>query len=1023
MALQKQFHNIDMISGIDQRSDGKGLNSSFLELENGVFRKNNRYQKRNGFDSLDTLENGEDIDALGMLSRNGAPVIYGAVRDDTLKTVEPGIFIKDTATDEFIKKTTTRMTSIDKSSFFGYTNVQYVDFEEDETTGLGIGFVEYRNYQNSTTFDIRREIIVYDYEKSKVLLTMESEDLRSEFTANEWDGLRSFKVLDGNTKFFIFMAGDTGTSYLYGFTIDKSTLVISSKTDIDVTAGYSYKSMDCIYHSGEDKAVIATITDQSGTYKLVTYEVSEALAVTKRTRATTNPRAVSIHTNGVHLAIAYTSIEVGVVFYRYVRVNPSNMNTLDSVVIDTDTNPGDSPDTTELTDNISSTCSSDSEIESIFIQSYYSTDSERRLRAYHRTRAVSESQAFTRVPFTTVITESDGTEHKTWKQLFIKSKAFSYDNNGYICLGVQDSSILNPSGTRYFINSSFIAKDTGESIASFERYESQIYPDEGNETPYSLPTVSSIGNQRIIPSQKWSVLVDDHFGPGSFDPYVRTVERIVSDFDYVGNFQGIQNRNDLYISGGQLLQYDGDNIVEHGFFHEPYDLDVGAGPGGSIPAGDYDYALIYKWVDAGGRSHYSKPRYFSLAGITGSFTLTAKPPCFTRKSDYTLNIFRSVNDNYIQVDESSTMTVSDIYTDAELAGNPILYSEGGVIENFVAPSCKNVSIWNNRLWLTGVEVGVAYWYSKIIKENTPVEFALQFSNVIESDNRRINGSDALGDTIALFKDKFVYYIFGDGPNDLGQGSFSEPKLINTDTGLINPKAIKAFPLGIIYQGNNGYHAILENKQIFFLGHRVDDYGLEEVTGIDLNKLDNELLISTENRILCYNYRYDRWSYFLITGASGLLGLFVDDSNNVHTIYSDTGVGKYLSQGSTYQDNGVDFNLSLKTGWIALTGISGFQRIYRLLVTGDYKSSCTANARAEYNYDTTQFDDYSLDMTTSFTVDQGFTFRNHLSTQKCKAVRFDIEAVGVGRTLDLNNITLEVGIKSGAVKNNVIMTGV
>ena len=90
------------------------------------------------------------------------------------------------------------------------------------------------------------------------------------------------------------------------------------------------------------------------------------------------------------------------------------------------------------------------------------------------------------------------------------------------------------------------------------------------------------------------------------------------------------------------------------------------------------------------------------------------------------------------------MKVTDTKPDADYAGNPILYSEGGVIENFVAPSCKNVSIWNNRLWLTGVEVGVAYWYSKIIKENTPVEFALQFSNVIESDNRGINGAEALG---------------------------------------------------------------------------------------------------------------------------------------------------------------------------------------------------------------------------------------------------------------------------------------
>jgi len=207
----------------------------------------------------------------------------------------------------------------------------------------------------------------------------------------------------------------------------------------------------------------------------------------------------------------------------------------------------------------------------------------------------------------------------------------------------------------------------------------------------------------------------------------------------------------------------------------------------------------------------------------------------------------------------------------------------------------------------------------------------------------------------------------------------------------------------------------------FIGHRVDDYGFETVTGIDLNKVDNELLLSTDQRILVYNYRYDRWSYYNVTGVTGFLGMFIDDNNKIQAVYSSAGAGSIYTQNSTYQDDGVDFDLALKTGWIALSGISGFQRIYRLLVTGDYKSSATFNARAEYDYDVTQYDDYTLDMTTGYTVDAGYTFRNHLSKQKCKAVRFDFEIVGSGRTVDLNGITLELGVKSGAVKNNNIMT--
>ena len=395
MALQKQFHNIDMISGIDQRSDGKGLNSSFLELENGVFRKNNRYQKRKGFDSVDTLENGEDIDALGMLSRNTAPVLYGAVRDDTLKTVEPGIFVKDTATDEFIKKTTTRMTSIDKSSFFGYTNVDYVDFEEDETTGLGVGFVDYRLYSEGIASDQKRDVVIYDYAKNKVLKTFESEDIKADFTSAQWNGINSAKVLNGNNVFWVFIYGVSSDSYLYAYTIDKSDLTVSTRIDVDVTAGYRFNSFDCVYHSGKDKAIMVSAIEDAGAYEGYVYSINEALTIQKvellsGSGASRLLVAMSVHTDGDYIGVGTIEVESGsdsVSNFGMYSISPNTLVDNNYTNMDFVGNTIYSPTLNEVVNRITSTISSDGSIESAYVQTYDTVAKEIRFRIYYRSIA------------------------------------------------------------------------------------------------------------------------------------------------------------------------------------------------------------------------------------------------------------------------------------------------------------------------------------------------------------------------------------------------------------------------------------------------------------------------------------------------------------------------------------------------------------------------------------------------------------------------------------------------------------
>src|SRR5690606_15421906 len=68
-------------------------------------------------------------------------------------------------------------------------------------------------------------------------------------------------------------------------------------------------------------------------------------------------------------------------------------------------------------------------------------------------------------------------------------------------------------------------------------------------------------------------------------------------------------------------------------------------------------------------------------------------------------------------------TFYDHATDSEITDNEILYTDGGVQPNDLAPSCRFMALGEDRLWLGGLFDGDILQASKRFVPREPIQFS------------------------------------------------------------------------------------------------------------------------------------------------------------------------------------------------------------------------------------------------------------------------------------------------------------
>jgi hypothetical protein len=464
----------------------------------------------------------------------------------------------------------------------------------------------------------------------------------------------------------------------------------------------------------------------------------------------------------------------------------------------------------------------------------------------------------------------------------------------------------------------------------------------------------------------------------------------------------------LQFSGGSLYELNG-MAEETGFSNFPVIQSFTLAGGGALtPGSTYIYKAVYEWLDGQGRRHRSAasdPVTVAVAANT-QVILTLKPlvadahalaaagSSFANRGT-TLHVYRTLagQSTYHRVTPNSgapfgsivgvaTVNFADVMSDATAAGQEFLYTEGGVLDNTLAPPHTFQTVCNGRLWLGGQFDGTVITASKILVEGEPTQFSdlASFSPVLPRDCTGIASID--GTVVAFARDR-IYFITGDGPSDQGVGEFGTPTELPTDVGCIDWRSVVETSVGIFFQGVRGIYLLPRGFNTpVFIGAEVEDTlaayphivsatlvampsaaaALGEIT-VRFVAGDSEHTPSN-TVVLVYDLRSGGWSVDDATGDGPLLSGSWSDAFITSRLVGGVLALHSESAGTGYADRSNAFiQTKMGTGDLRPFGVGGYGQFCSVVLVGEFRASCKVNVQVSVDGatpDTHQFTVTSAD---------------------------------------------------------------
>jgi hypothetical protein len=298
-------------------------------------------------------------------------------------------------------------------------------------------------------------------------------------------------------------------------------------------------------------------------------------------------------------------------------------------------------------------------------------------------------------------------------------------------------------------------------------------------------------------------------------------------------------------------------------------------------------------------------------------------------------------------------------------------------------------------------------YSKQVTPGIAVEFSQLFDTQIGSRGGDTLAIFPLDDKLIFFKETDLEYMVGDGPAPTGsQNDFSDPQLITTDVGLKDVRSVVQMPLGLMFKSTKGIYLLDRSLNATYIGADVDAYNSDVVVSANLMPDRNEVRFEMLSGVtLVYDYFYQQWSVFTginAVGAATWNGTYIYMNSTGHTLQETPGV---------YTDNGAFIKLKLVWGWLSFAQLQGYQRLWKILVLGQYKSA--------HQLQVTVYQDFKNTggQVSVFTVPTSppYQIRFFPTNQLCEAVQVTVEdnqSSNFGEGYSISGLAFEVGVESG-----------
>jgi len=515
------------------------------------------------------------------------------------------------------------------------------------------------------------------------------------------------------------------------------------------------------------------------------------------------------------------------------------------------------------------------------------------------------------------------------------------------------------------------------------------------------------------------------------------------------NRETIEAAGALHITGGYLAEYIGGGYVVPNNFavYAPGIIGVTDSAGGNVDDGAHIYRAVYETIDRLGRRHRSAPSNPATATtgagnntVAVSYSTLGFGSPFDRDDtvETVLHVYRTKAGEVVHhrvtpgigapsvfpLDAAATYT--DTLSDSDSATSELLYTDGGRLPNITAPACRFATESGTRVWLGGLLYADRAIASKVIVPGEPVQFTDHESHqaVFPTELTGIKGMDG---ALVGFTLEGAYVVYGDGPDDTGQGAFAEPRRIAGSVGCIDNRSIVDTPQGLLFQSQRGMFLLPRGFGTpIFVGDKFQDTiaAYPNVTGaVRVSQasegasalgedtvriaLADSNTAPTASRVLVLDLKTGQWSVDTPPVAIAAVGLWdgafayarkeLDDSSPLRA--DDVGA---------YSDAGAFVATLLETGDLRLFGVSGRGMVRKFVLLGEYRAACTVNVAmsTDNGLTWTNVATYAL---SGLTTGERVSLRWALPVRYLSEVRFRLSDsnASVSEGFVFNALTLEV----------------
>lgn len=399
---------------------------------------------------------------------------------------------------------------------------------------------------------------------------------------------------------------------------------------------------------------------------------------------------------------------------------------------------------------------------------------------------------------------------------------------------------------------------------------------------------------------------------------------------------------------------------------------IGPQPDGATNTDAYFVQAVYEWTDNRGLINRSAPSIpvpitTTGTGTTGTYIFTYDVPTlrltYKIASPVKITVYRwsvaqqtyhevtSIIQPVLNDTTIDYVTVVDAQNDSQIAGNAIIYTTGGVVEDINAPATNIITTFDDRIWVVDAEDQNLWWYSKQVIEGTPVEMSdlltyyIAPSTAAQGPTGPITAGAPMDDKLISFKKNAIYYTNGTGPDNTGANSqYSQPIFITSTVGCTNQKSIVFTDVGLMFQSDKGIWLLGRDLTTKYIGAPVEDFNGSTVLSAICVPETNQVRFTLDNGVtLMYDYFFGQWGTFV-----GIPGVSSCVYNDLHAFVNAQGV-VYQETPGTFVDGTEPVLMSFTTAWLKLAGLQGYQRAYFFYLLGEYLSPHFLQLGIAYDY--------------------------------------------------------------------------